>query len=248
MAAQLYKKTGRTYNYARLMYYIARTVPRAFGTRNIQCNVCGNYGRFLGYGFPMRFDAVCPVCGSSERHRLLMKWMRENEELIIGKDILHFSPEECLKGYLGNLSKGYKTCDFQSNSTDFTLDIEKIDLPDKCFDLIICSHVLEHVNDRKALVEVRRILRNGGTALLMFPIVEGWSETLEESDPAIQVDGPADRMKYFGQHDHVRYFGRDVRDRIRSLGFTLDEYIATEPAVSHHGLIRGEMIFILTKP
>ena len=78
----------------------------------------------------------------------------------------------------------------------------------------------------------------------MFPIVEGWDRTYE--DPAHA--SPAARTVYFGQYDHVRMFGRDVRDRIRNAGFSLSEFTAVEPEVARYGLVRGEKLFIATKP
>ena len=80
-------------------------------------------------------------------------------------------------------------------------------------------------------------------ALLMFPISEGWDETYE--DPAHTT--LAARETYFGQSDHVRMFGRDVRDRIRKAGFNLSEFTAREPNVARYGLHRGEKIFVADK-
>ncbi len=79
---------------------------------------------------------------------------------------------------------------------------------------------------------------------LMTPVVEGWAETYE--NPAITT--PKLRRLHFGQHDHVRYYGRDVRDRIRAPGFALTEVTAVEPDVLTYGLNRGETLFIATKP
>jgi SAM-dependent methyltransferase len=119
-----------------------------------------------------------------------------------------------------------------------------MEVENNAFDLIICSHVLEHVDDRKALREMLRVLRPGGIALLMTPVVEGWSETYENPN----VDFPKDRVLHFGQDDHVRYFGADIRDRIKSAGFELEEFTAVEPDVSRYSLIRGENLFIARKP
>ena len=78
----------------------------------------------------------------------------------------------------------------------------------------------------------------------MFPVVEGWENTYENS----LHTSPADREMFFGQSDHVRMFGRDVRDRIENAGFSLTEFTAEEPNVSRYGLIRGEKLFIAAKP
>ena len=77
----------------------------------------------------------------------------------------------------------------------------------------------------------------------MTPVVEGWARTYENPS----VDGPVARNLHFGQSDHVRMYGRDVRDRIRAAGFNLAEYAAVEPDVLTYGLMRGEILFVATK-
>jgi hypothetical protein len=78
----------------------------------------------------------------------------------------------------------------------------------------------------------------------MLPVIEGWSRTYENAAAVT----PADRMRHYGQSDHVRYYGADVRDRIRSAGFRLDEFTAEGEDVLTYGLARGEKVFIATKP
>ena len=55
--------------------------------------------------------------------------------------------------------------------------MEKMDImdnPDESFDVIYCSHVLEHVpDDRKAMREFRRVLKRGRWAILLVPINAG---------------------------------------------------------------------------
>ena len=89
-----------------------------------------------------------------------------------------------------------------------------------------------------------RLLRPGGRAILMTPIVEGWARSYE--NPAART--AADRLLHFGQADHVRIYGRDLRDRIRAAGFDLMEYTAVEPDVRVYGLMRGETVFLATRP
>jgi hypothetical protein len=86
-------------------------------------------------------------------------------------------------------------------------------------------------------------LRPGGIDILMFPLVEGWEETHEDS----AIVSPQDRLLHFGQHDHARYYGTDVRHRITSVGFSLDEFTAVEPYVHRYGLIRGQKVFIAAR-
>jgi len=127
-----------------------------------------------------------------------------------------------------------------SMKVDLRLDIENIALPDASFDVVICAHVLEHVDDRAALRGLRRIIKPGGLALIMIPMVDGWETTYE--NPAIVA--PKDRELHFGQADHVRFYGRDVASRIVDAGFELVQFQASEPDISRYGLSRGETLFV----
>ena len=197
----------------------------------------------MPFGDPPRRGARCAECGSLERHRLIGLWLGDNSAVVDGAKILHFAPEPAVKALLQRRSSEYRSADLVPDNVDLVLNIENIDLPDKSVDVVVCSHVLEHVDDVKALKEIYRVLTPGGRALLMFPIIEGWDETYE--DPAHTT--PAARETYFGQSDHVRMFGRDVRDRIRRAGLNLSEFTAREPNVARYGLYRGEKIFVADK-
>jgi predicted SAM-dependent methyltransferase len=141
------------------------------------------------------------------------------------------------------LGGAYQTADlFQP--ADLKLNMEAIDLPDASVDLIIANHVLEHVDDAKASRELSRILRPNGVLLCMVPIVEGWATTYQ--NPDITTD--EGRMLHFGQEDHVRFYGRDFRDRIAKGGFNLREEITAEREdVIRYGLVRGEKVFVFEK-
>ena len=217
---------------------------RSEGVHARNCNICGFVGYFKFFGWPLRFDACCPQCGSLERHRLFKLWLAENVAQIENRRILHLAPEACVTNLLKPLARHYTTADILPGRADRLLDIENVDLESASMDVVICSHVLEHVDDRKALAELRRILRPGGMAILLVPIAEGWSATFEDCT----ITTPEDRALYFGQHDHVRFYGADFRDRVRKAGFTLTEFTAFEPFVSRHGLIRGEKIFLARCP
>jgi SAM-dependent methyltransferase len=208
-----------------------------------ECNLCSYAGRFWPFGDPPRRGATCGSCGSQERHRLLGLWIRANRGIVRDSEILHFAPEVPVAHLLKENAASYQSADLQPGVADLVLNIEEIDLPNESMDLIVCSHVLEHVDDAKALREVYRVLRVDGLALFMFPVVEGWDRTYE--NPSVVTT--SDRVKHFGQFDHVRMFGRDVRDRIVGAGFSLTEFVAEEPDVGRHGLMRGERLFIATK-
>jgi SAM-dependent methyltransferase len=209
-----------------------------------ECCLCGFKGRFTAFGHPPRYDASCPQCHSLERHRQLSLWLNRNSDVIASHtSVLHFAPEEVIRRFVEQKTSHYKSADIEPGRADLVLNIENLSLADESFDLIICFDVLEHVDDRKALRELRRVLRPGGLALLHTPFIEAWTSTYE--NPSVQTD--ADRRLHFGQEDHVRYFGADVRDRISSAGFQLEEFMATEPDVSRYSLVRGEPIFIARK-
>lgn len=224
---------------------IDKFLVAARGLHPRSCNLCGYRGRFDVFGHPPRYDARCAGCGSLERHRLIALFALREDFFAPLHVVLHFAPEVQLTPLIKSLSPTYETAD-RSERRPMThfIDIEDTGLPSDRYDRIICNHVLEHVDDRRALPELFRIMKPGGKAILTTPIVEGWANTYE--NPAITT--PADRLLHFGQADHVRIYGRDFRDRIRSAGFTLSEYTAVEPDVLTYGLTRGETLFIATKP
>jgi SAM-dependent methyltransferase len=206
--------------------------------------VCGHYGRFFAFGQPPRFDAHCPKCGSLERHRLLKLWLDRNPARIEAADILHFAPESGLAASLAARAASYASADLRPGRAERVLNIESIALDDAAFSMIVCVHVLEHVDDRRALDEIFRILRPDGLALIMVPVIESWDVTYEDRSASTH----SARSLYFGQSDHVRFYGRDLRERLSKAGFAVDEFVAAEPDVSRHGLMRGETLFICRKP
>jgi len=215
-----------------------------FGRYPRHCTVCGHEGRFLAYGYPLVCDVLCPSCSALERHRFLAL-ADSKQNFFAGKDVIHFAPETCMRTYLARRSmKSYQTADLFAPNVDLKLNIEDINLSDACADVVLCLHVLEHVDDKKATQELYRILRPGGILIAMFPMVEGWESSYEDSTKVT----PQERLLYFGQHDHVRFFGADARRRLALPGFDVSELTAEEPEVSRHGLMRGEKIFLCRKP
>jgi len=181
------------------------------------CPICGtSAARFLPFGLFGRPNARCPGCGSVERHRFLWLWLfARTKALRTPLAILHTAPEPCLAARLRPLhGPRYVTVDRFDPAADLRADLARLPLPDGAFDLVISSHTLEHVaDDRGAMAEMARVLRPGGTALLMFPY-DARRPTRE--DPAI--DTPAARMAAYGHPWHLRIYGTDVVDRIRAAG------------------------------
>ena len=227
----------------RLKYY-RQVIAGIQGVAPRECNVCGYRGKFRGHGLPPRFDARCPQCGTVERHRLFKLWLDGHRSVFEGARVLHFAPEAALTNLIKPVAKEYVTTDIVPGRADIVLNIEAIDLPDASFDAVVCSHVLEHVNDRKALAELFRILRPGGTAVLLVPIAEGWPRTYE--DPKIVSE--EDRTIHFGLRDHVRYYGADFCDRVTAAGFVVDEFTADGATSVRHSLMYGDKIFAARRP
>lgn len=224
----------------------AVTLYRAIrGSRPIHprhCPICDYRGYFTHYGRSLRVDAMCPECGSLERHRLFWLWFEENKGA--EQPVVHFAPEPVLERRLRERFTDYKTADLFMKGVDLKLNVEQLDLPDASVKTIICNHVLEHVDDRKALREMMRVLAPGGLLACSVPIVEGWDTTYEV--PAIT--DPAERLLHYGQDDHIRFYGRDFRDRLKEAGFEVTEYTAMGPEVVTYGLMRGDKLFLCRKP
>jgi len=140
------------------------------------------------------------------------------------KRVLHVAPERCFQPLLRKkLGNNYVTADLFNPRADIKMDITDIKLDDESIDVIYCSHVLEHVNDdRKAMREFQRILKKNGWAILLVPIFPG----LTFEDPAI-VD-PKERLRHYGQEDHVRRYGSDYVDRLVEAGFIVKVWTVNE--------------------
>jgi SAM-dependent methyltransferase len=208
-----------------------------------QCSLCGYRGWFSPAGRPQRIDVRCPRCGSTERSRLMALWLQRNEDWLGTVSVLHFAPERGMANLLRSRAKRYVSADLATGRGDRVINIEAIDFPDDSFDCVVCSHVLEHVDDRRALAELYRVLRPNGVVLIMLPVIEGWARTYEPETARTSED----RKRHFGQTDHLRFYGADVRDRIRAAGFALDECTAEGEDVLIYGLQRGEKLFIARK-
>ena len=215
------------------------------------CPLCGkSSSRFIPHGEPTRLDVICPVCGSFERHRFLWLYLTgETDILKNGKSrVLHIAPELSLeKAFRSAFGTGYITADLENPGAMVQMDITAIDYPDESFDGIICSHVLEHVQeDRIALRELLRVLDRKGWALLVVPITA--QETFE--DPSIT--DPGERLRLFGQVDHVRRCGNDYVQRIKDAGFRVETVRAkdflTEQEILKYGLaLISEELYFCTR-
>lgn len=202
-----------------------------------QCNICEvKLRKFVRLDSN---DLLCPNCGSLRRTRGLWNILKNK---INGKTILHFSPSPSLKRLIENKTnpKTYITSDYEDEfESNYKFDIEKIDLPSESIDIIICYHILEHVeNDFKALAELNRILKQDGTCYVQTPFKEG---SIYE-DPTII--NPADRLKHFGQKDHLRIYSPEgLKNRMNKSGF-LTEIIEIKNEVNNYNGLKNKDIIL----
>lgn len=215
-----------------------------------RCPCCGwHLRKFLPYGVILRESSRCPRCRSLERHRLLWLYFKDRTNLFTERlRLLHFAPEQVFEKAFKSLDNlDYLTADLYSDSVMVRMDITDITYGDDSFDAIICSHVLEHVmDDRKAMREMLRVLKPGGWAIIMVPI----SGDVTFEDPSIVTH--EDRERFFGQWNHVRFYGEDIRDRLESAGFDVkvDGYVRElgRSKISRYGLLESEDIYFCVKP
>lgn len=228
-----------------------------------KCNACGSYLRkwqwhgensavhclwnLVGSG---RRRCLCPICHSIDRERLILQYLNKMKgtQKIDTFDVLHFAPELPVRKWFDtNNVNSYLGVDFfstgyQYNDVSFA-DIQNLDFKSNSFDLIICSHVMEHVpDDTKSLLELWRVLRSNGQILLMVPYATNLKETINGS----LQDSSERRLENFGQKDHLRLYGQDLTEKLLNLSFQVSTW--KENKLDFRlGLNQHEEIFILKK-
>jgi SAM-dependent methyltransferase len=223
------------------------------------CPICNShFAEFAPSGLVVRKNAQCYYCGSLERHRLLWKYFNDRTNLFDGeyKRLLHFAPEGIFYNMLSKAEKiKYVPCDLFPEKYTYLnakikitcADITKIPFEDSSFDIVICIHVLEHIpDDRLAMSELHRVMKKGGWAILQVPIFP-----IEATYEDFTITTPEGREKAFGQHDHVRCYGKDYKERLESVGFQVieDDYIESfsEEEIHKFGFIPHELIYLCRK-
>lgn len=210
----------------RLSYVASPLLAWYYRGKRYQDPIDGRQYRKLlpyGYGDRQRENALAPGSLSLERHRLLWLYLQQQTDFFdAGKTrkMLHIAPEQCFyKRFrkMGNLE--YITGDLNSPIADVQMDLHQIPFDDNTFELVFCNHVLEHVqDDRQCMREIYRVLKPGGWAILQVPQDPEKAET--DEDPS--VTDPKERIRRFGQYDHVRMYGLDYPDRLTEAGFRVD--------------------------
>ena len=178
-----------------------------------------SYRKFLSYGHQnLRQNALCPGTLSLERHRLLWLYLdRKTTFLTDSIRVLHIAPEQVFYKKFKSFSHwDYTTSDLHSPLADVKADICALPFEDNSYDFILCNHVLEHIpNDLKAMEELYRVLKPGGTAILQVPLEEDRENTFEDD----AITDQQERTRIFGQYDHVRVYGQDYYNRLEEVGF-----------------------------
>lgn len=194
----------------------------------------------------------CPRCGGHDRERHLLLYFRASGllERIRGKNILHVAPERELSRHIRSAAPAtYLRCDLHPTAEDILrVDILKMEFESGSFNFVIANHVLEHVaDDITALKEIHRVLKDGGCAILQTPYSQKLQHTWQ--DPGI--DNGYARLQAYGQEDHVRLYGRDIFQRMESVGFQTDIKLHSDilrdidPGVA--GVNAKEPLFLLHK-
>lgn len=184
-----------------------------------------SFRKFLPYGYGnQRENALSPSTLSLERHRLMWLFLRDETDFFTSPKklkVLHIAPEQCfLDIFRKQKNLDYITSDLESPIADVKADICDLPFKEDEFDVVFCNHVLEHIpDDTKAMQELYRVLKPGGFGIFQIPQDISRAETFEDNT----ITDKKERAKIFGQYDHVRVYGRDYFDKLRAVGFKVDE-------------------------
>lgn len=169
-------------------------------------------------------QVLCPICESLPRHRIIAHYLSQHPELVEGKRILYFAPERSMMLWLRRHGIRVTTADLYSPA-DLQIDIQDTGLEDGSYDVVVCNHVLEHVDDwRQALTELHRVLTPNGLLICSFPIDPTYETVCEDAS----IRKPQARVQHFGQYDHQRVFGRDSASLLEQAGFKVQVVYGAE--------------------
>lgn len=220
-----------------------------------ECPLCGShFNRFRPVGLdPHGRKGICWRCGSYERTRMYQLWISRDFEWGDGGlvKVLHIAPEPQMARWLQSIPcidyvSGDKRADGYTDkyaSDVIDLDVTSLPMAASTFDIVICSHVLEHVvDDRQAMNEIRRVMKPGGVAIVQVPIDLDMAATDEEA-PGEQLTDE-DRIRRFLQVDHLRMYGRDYLDRLRQAGLEPEIVSFSPEDRDRYGLNANEPLLI----
>ncbi len=236
----------------RLSYWVRPLIAWSLKGKNFTDPIDGkSFRTFLPYGYENpRENVLSPSTLSLERHRLLWLYLKNETNFFTQPhQLLHFAPEQAFYKRFKKLKNiDYTTTDLNSPLADVKADICDLPFADNSFDVILCNHVLEHIpDDTKAIQELYRVLKPGGWGIFQIPQDLKREKTFEDNS----ITDKKERARIFGQYDHVRIYGRDYFDKLRSVGFTVEEvnYTRTLPKedVERYRLAQGEIIPLVRK-
>src|SRR5690606_26903275 len=212
-----------------------------------------SFRMFLPYGYGnQRNNVLSPSTLSLERHRLLWLYLQNKTTFFTSTEklkVLHFAPEqEFYKRFKKQQNIEYTTTDLLSPLADVKADICNLPFEDNSYDIIFCNHVLEHIpDDTKAMHELYRVMKPNGWGIFQIP--QDLSRETTFADDSIT--DAKERAKIFGQYDHVRVYGRDYFNKLRSIGFKVEEVDYTSKLspelVEKYCLAKGEIIPVVRK-
>jgi len=232
-------------------FLFSRIMSLFYKGDNVECPVCEkHFKKFLPYGNKGADNRLCPSCLSLERHRLIWLYLKNKTNFFDANlKVLHIAPEQPFLKRFKQLKKlDYVTADLLSPIADVKMDIRDMPFEDNSFDVIMCNHVLEHIdNEEKATSEIYRVLKKGGWAILQVPLDITKATTFEDDS----ITDPKEREKIFGQYDHVRLYGRDYPQRLEKSGLkvipdNLIQEIGNEKA-DRYRLDKTELLYYCTK-
>ena len=181
------------------------------------------YRKLLPYGrLKPRENAIAPDSLSLERHRLMWLFLKNKTNFFTDNlKFLHIAPEYCfIKIFKGMKNLDYLTADLISPWADVKMDVHDIPFEENTFDVVICNHVLEHVDDAdKVMKEFYRVMKPGGWGIFQVPIDYNNSVTIEDRS----VTDPRERERLYWQSDHLRLFGCDYGEKLTTAGFRVTE-------------------------
>lgn len=210
-----------------------------------------SFRTFLPYGYnKIRTNVLSPSTLSLERHRLLWLYLQRHTDFFTKKlKVLHIAPEQAFyKRFKKQPNLDYITADLYSPLADVIADICNLPFASHSFDVVLCNHVLEHIeDDKKAMQELYRVLKNGGWGIFQVPQNLDLDVTFSDNT----ITDPKERTRIFGQYDHLRVYGKDYFDKLKEIGFTVlpihCEQVASIEEIEKYRLVQEEILPICYK-
>lgn len=206
------------------------TDPETLAQDRRFCPVCGKWATAFRPDAKGNPNRGCPNCRSLERHRFLALLLSALVNKANAEVVLDIAPTTVLAALIDRLVPRRVGIDLDPGADGRTVScrasLTHLPFPDGSIDLALCSHILEHIPDDLAgMRELARVLAPGGIGVVAVPQRRGRPT---EEDPSAS---PAERVRRFGQADHVRYYGDDFASRLRANGLA-DEAITPEQLLS----------------